>query len=115
MAIEKYYNKSATLKKKSESSSNEYGEPIFTESTSTFDCALQPNSRLGSTTTTGVGHRVDERGVVDETTHVLYCAVTIAIEAGDIVEVDSDEYKVIHVNDGAGRGHHLQCGLKLVK
>lgn len=115
MAISDYYNKTATLTKKTESSTNEYGESTFTESTSTFSCALQPNTGLGSTTTTGVGFRTDDKGVVVETTHFLYCAITIAIEPGDKVTIDGNDYKVIHVNDGAGRGHHLECGLKLVE
>ena len=108
MSISSYYNKSATRLRNTESSTNEYGEPIFTESTTTFDCALQPN------TTRSEGFNVMERGKVVVSTHVLYCAITIDISEGDIVTIDSEDYRVILVNDGAGREHHLECGLRLV-
>lgn len=44
-------------------------------------------------------------------THTGYLLPTIAVDEGDLVTVDSIEYRVQAVEDKAGRGHHLQIKL----
>lgn len=41
----------------------------------------------------------------------LYCAVSTAINMGDIVSIDSIEYDVVHKQDTNNNNHHLKIGL----
>lgn len=109
MAISSFYNKDAVLIKQTIGGLNEFGEPTFTEVSTAFECALQPIiSRIEE------GWKVVSQGKLSYSTHKLYCALSVDIEDGDIVTIESQNYRVLLVSDGAGRGHHLISGVKLL-
>jgi len=104
--ISTYFNKSATRTRKSVVSTNDFGEPTFSDNTSaSFDCALQPDNG---------DYTVEESGKVITSTHRLYCAITVDITQGDIITIESEKYKVLAVMDDAGRGNHLKIMLRIV-
>jgi len=109
MTISNYFNKTATLTKKTQTSQNSRGEPLFSTATSSLSCAIQPN-----TGRTGEGYNVVDRGKVTISTHMLFCAITETISEGDTVTDGSDIYNVLLVSDDAGRGHHLLAYLRQV-
>lgn len=109
MAISKYYDQAGLLYKRTSSTKNEFGEPIYTETSTPFACRLQSDTTRGT-----AEYAVVDRGEVTISTHALYCAPSVDIAPGDKVVVNSTSYRVLGAVDDGGRGHHQKCWLKEV-
>ena len=106
MAITDLYNKTATICRKTVASTNEYGESKFTEDeSSSFNCAFQPDKG---------DYEVKIQGKVKRSTHRVYCATTVVVEAGDEIKIGGIKYRVLAVLDDGGRTHHYKVMLELV-
>ena len=109
MISDKIYNKTCDIKTPSlDETTNADGTIAVTYSIDSEDnkCALQKLS----------GDMAEaEHGLDIETTHILLLEDGVAISDGDRVVVDSLTYKVISVEDAAGRGHHQECELKYLE
>jgi len=95
---ERIYRRTAGVK-------NDYGEASDTWTlTTTIKGTIQPKS--------GNTMRV-ESGVLESSTHRLYCLATANIRNGDKVKDPHDKmYDVLFVADASNRSHHYQVDLK---
>jgi len=93
-------NKTATIYRKSESSTNSFGESTFTlDSVETIKCAIQPLREQLVFHLGGTDYVATEK---------IFCNINVNIQPGDYLVVDGIKYLVLSVQDAAGRGHHLE-------
>ena len=105
MSIETYLVDSIRIYRRTAGTKNDYGEASDTWSlVTTIQGTIQPKS--GNTS------RV-ESGILESSTHRLYCLVASNIRNGDKVKDPHDVmYDVLFVADPGNRGHHYQVDLK---
>ena len=103
MPIESLFNKKISWRRKSSSTVDEFGEPIYTETliTSDANCAFQEITRdLIENTPIESNKRIFD----------LFLNVNEDLKAEDIMIFEgSDNYKVHNVADAAERDNHLEA------
>ncbi len=82
---------------------NDYGEQsdTWTKQT-TIKGVIQPST--GNVTRT-------DGGIMQTSSHMLYCLVGANILAGDKVKYSNKFYNVLFIGDAAGRNHHYEIPL----
>jgi hypothetical protein len=105
MSLENYLTDDERVYRRTAGAKNDYGDASDTWSlVGTIKGTIQPKS--GNTA------RV-ESGILESSTHRLYCLVTANIHNGDKVLDKNDKwYDVLFVADASNRSHHYQVDLR---
>jgi len=108
MGIEDYLTDDERVYRRTAGTKNEYGEASDTWALiTTIKGTIQPKS--GNTS------RV-ESGILETSTHRLYCLVTANIHNGDKIKDPNDVmYDVLFVKDASNRGHHYEVDLRQIE
>lgn len=108
ISLQRLTNKTATLYKKTEGATNEYGEKEISYSqSSSFKVCLQPKKQLEEIRIPGQVFLSP-----DDISHIVYCDYREDISIGDRLKIDSVYYEVKGISDEAGRKHHLKIFCK---
>ena len=105
MGIENYLTDDERVYRRTAGSKNDYGEASDTWAlVGTIKGTIQPKS--GNTA------RV-ESGILETSTHRLYCLVTANIHNGDkVLDKNNKGYNVLFVKDASNRSHHYEVDLQ---
>jgi hypothetical protein len=106
MNPEHLYNKTATPYRWTASNPDVYGSsPTYTQGDS-FDCFLDQDS--GTRT-------ISNQKDTPEGTHYLNFPFSVTLSVKDKLEIDSETYEVVFVDDPAGRGEFQEARLRIRK
>lgn len=109
MSFLKLLNKTCTIQTKSDNYTTNADGTVSETWANTYTSIPCRIDKLGSTYNQSMG------GLDPKSTHILFLESSRTIARGNRVIVDSITYFVLNSDDPTGKGHHLECEVKLLE